>query len=126
MGRSVDKKSKVSAPAKTYRALLAGVVSLLEEARRNSVRAVNSFMTATYWEIGRRIVEFEQGGQQRAIYGSAQLELLSEDLSQRFGRGFSVDNLENMRAVLPRVQVAVNFRDTVSEIFRASQSPRRA
>lgn len=97
MGRSVEKKPKVSAPAKTYRALLAGVVSLLEEARRNSVRAVNTLMTATYWEIGRRIVEFEQGGQQRALYGSAQLELLSEDLTRRFGRGFSVDNLENMR-----------------------------
>jgi predicted nuclease of restriction endonuclease-like (RecB) superfamily len=54
-------------------------------------------MAATYWEIGRRIVEYEQGGRERAHYGSSQLERLSEDLRREFGRGFSVDNLENMR-----------------------------
>lgn len=49
-------------PAADYSWLLADVVILLEAARRASSRAVNSVMTATYWEIGRRIVEFEQGG----------------------------------------------------------------
>jgi YhcG PDDEXK nuclease domain/DUF1016 N-terminal domain len=87
--------SKVSVIS--YRSLLSGVVSLLDDARRQSVRAINSLMTATYLEIGRRIVEFEQHGQRRASYGSSQLARLSEDLVQRFGRGFSVDNLENMR-----------------------------
>jgi hypothetical protein len=42
------------------------VVELLETARRTTARAVNSIMTATYWEIGRRIVEFEQKGEKRA------------------------------------------------------------
>ncbi len=54
-------------------------------------------MTASYWEIGRRIVEFEQGGQERAGRGQQLLQRLSADLQQRFGRGFSVDNLEQMR-----------------------------
>src|SRR5690349_17159885 len=54
-------------------------------------------MTATYWSVGRRIVESEQGGEGRARYGKALLKRLSADLTSRFGRGFSVDNLEMMR-----------------------------
>jgi hypothetical protein len=54
-------------------------------------------MTATYWEIGRRIVEFEQGGEARAGYGEALLKRLAEDLTARLGRGFSERNLEQMR-----------------------------
>nr|WP_318232461.1 DUF1016 N-terminal domain-containing protein [Cupriavidus sp. CV2] len=55
-------------------------------------------MTASYWEIGRRIVEFEQGGQDRTAYGQALFKRLSADLSTRFGRGFSERNLEQMRS----------------------------
>lgn len=73
------------------------IVALLESARRAAARNVNSLMTASYWEIGRRIVEFEQGGQERAARGQQLLQRLSKDLGQRFGRGFSVDNLEQMR-----------------------------
>jgi predicted nuclease of restriction endonuclease-like (RecB) superfamily len=54
-------------------------------------------MTATYWEIGRRVVEFEQSGKQRAAYAEGLLKHLSVDLTAKFGRGFSVDNLETMR-----------------------------
>ncbi|HEY3855253.1 MAG TPA: PDDEXK nuclease domain-containing protein [Verrucomicrobiae bacterium] len=54
-------------------------------------------MTATYWEIGRRIVEHEQRGQKRAEYGEALLEELSRDLTRRFGRGFGVIQLRTMR-----------------------------
>ncbi len=80
-----------------YGDLLGNIAGLLDEARRTSARAVNALMTATYWEIGRRIVEFEQGGEPRAAYGARMLERLSGDLTTRFGRGFSPDNLENMR-----------------------------
>lgn len=73
------------------------IVALLESARRAAARSVNALMTASYWEIGRRIVEFEQGGQERAAYGQALLKRLSVDLSGRFGRGFSERNLEQMR-----------------------------
>jgi hypothetical protein len=54
-------------------------------------------MTATYWEVGRRIVEFEQAGEQRAEYGEGLLRRLARDLSKRAGRGFSRQNLQNMR-----------------------------
>ena len=74
------------------------VILLLETARRAVARSINAAMTATYWEIGRRIVEFEQGGADRATYGDALVERLAKDLTQRFGRGFSRQNLWQMRA----------------------------
>ncbi|SAL86485.1 hypothetical protein AWB68_08045 [Caballeronia choica] len=73
------------------------IVALLERGRRAVARSVNALMTGTYWQIGRRIVEFEQGGQNRAAYGQALLGRLSADLTGQFGRGFGVDNLELMR-----------------------------
>jgi len=80
-----------------YRDLVGGIAGLLEEARRTSARAVNAVMTATYWEIGRRIVEHEQQGKARAAYGRELLSRLSADLITRFGRGFSRQNLQQMR-----------------------------
>jgi predicted nuclease of restriction endonuclease-like (RecB) superfamily len=80
-----------------YLGLVQDLSGLLEAARRSSVRAVNAVMTATYWEIGRRIVVFEQGGEKRANYGVRLLERLSADLTGRFGRGFSRQNLHSMR-----------------------------
>ena len=80
-----------------YDAILAEMVGLLESARRTSARAVNTVMTVAYWEIGRRIVEYEQGGEGRAEYGAKLMVLLAADLTQRFGRGFSKRNLELMR-----------------------------
>jgi len=60
---------------------------------------VNAIMTATYWEIGRRIVELEQGGSQRADYGAELLVRLAVDLTARFGRGFGEDNLRLFRSL---------------------------
>lgn len=91
------KKSGMIRPPRSYDELLSGVVELLEQARKTSVRSVNAVMTATYWEVGRRIVEYEQGGKKRAEYGVALLKRLSVDLAGRFGRGFSERNLEQMR-----------------------------
>jgi len=81
----------------SYGVILDDVASLLEQARRASARVVNAVMTATYWEIGRRIVEHEQGGESKAEYGSLIVERLSADLTKRFGRGFSKRNIEQMR-----------------------------
>lgn len=89
------KRSLLSAIS--YNAMLSSVAGLLEEARRNSVRSVNAIMTATYWEIGRRIVEYEQGGRGKAVYGEKVIVRLSNDLTKRFGRGFSKRNVEQMR-----------------------------
>ena len=83
--------------APDYDTVFADVAALLETARRAAARSVNSVMTATYWQIGRRLVEVEQGGEERAEYGVQLLKRLSTDLTQRFGRGFSQDNLEKMR-----------------------------
>jgi predicted nuclease of restriction endonuclease-like (RecB) superfamily len=81
-----------------YGAIQAGIVALLETARRAIARSINAAMTVTYWEIGRRIVEFEQKGAERANYGDALIERLAKDLTRRFGRGFSRQNLWQMRA----------------------------
>src|SRR5215208_1454738 len=80
-----------------YPGLIGDIAEMLAAARRASARAVNALMTATYWEIGRRIVEFEQGGAERAEYGEELLERLAADLSQRFGKGFSRPNLIRAR-----------------------------
>jgi len=81
-----------------YGKVHAEIILLLEAARRNAVRSVNALMTATYWEIGRRIVEFEQGGAQRADYGSALIKRLGTDLTKTYGRGFGWRNLTQMRS----------------------------
>lgn len=73
------------------------IVELLEFSRRAAARSVNAVMTAAYWEIGRRIVDSEQAGGERAAYGEELIERLGKDLTKRFGRGFSKQNLLQMR-----------------------------
>ena len=97
MGKKLTKASPQNTLA-GYDVLLADVARVIEEARRAAARSVNAVMVATYWLVGRRVVEQEQGGQARAGYGEELLARLSADLTVRFGRGFSVDNLETMRA----------------------------
>lgn len=80
-----------------YRTMLDRVVRLIEEARRASGRSVNAIMTATYWLIGRHIVEFELRGRQRAEYGKELLLRMAADLTARCGRGYSRQNLQQMR-----------------------------
>jgi predicted nuclease of restriction endonuclease-like (RecB) superfamily len=80
-----------------YGELVGGIAGVLEAARRASARSVNAIMTATYWEVGRRIVEHEQQGAARAEYGQQLLKRLATDLTGRFGRGFGVVNLSQMK-----------------------------
>ena len=80
-----------------YDSVFSGVVELLDAARRASARVVNTLMTATYWEIGRRIVEHEQAGQKRAGYGEEVVSRFSKDLTHRFGRGFGPAQVAAMR-----------------------------
>lgn len=86
-------------PSAEYSGIHAAIVDLLHAARQAAARSVNSLMTATYWEIGRRIVEAEQKGRRRAGYGEQLIGRLAQDLTQQFGRGFSADNLERMRTL---------------------------
>lgn len=83
---------------KNYSALFQGVSSLLEASRHVAARSVNAIMTTTYWEIGKRIVEHEQGGKARAEYGEVLLKKLGADLSSVHGRGYGWRNLFQMRA----------------------------
>jgi hypothetical protein len=101
-----------------YPALIKDLSGLLETARRSSARAVNALMTATYWEIGRRIIEFEQRGATRAEYGAALLEKLSADLTGRFGRGFSRPNLQRFREFYLRFPLK-QIRSTLSSELRS-------
>ncbi len=73
------------------------IAQLLEFARSKAYHSVNSIMDETYWKIGQRIVEEEQGGTSRAQYGTKLIENLSRYLTDTFGKGFSEANLKNMR-----------------------------
>ncbi len=81
----------------TQSELFERVASILEETRANAVRAINSQMVLAYWLIGREIVEEIQKGEERAEYGMQVLEQLSYQLTQKYGAGFSVPNLQNFR-----------------------------
>ena len=80
-----------------YRTVFCDASRIVDVARSAAVRSVNAAMTAAYWMIGQRIVEFEQSGAERAAYGAALLARLATDLTQRFGRGFSRQNIYQMR-----------------------------
>ena len=79
--------------------MLADVTAVIDAARHRAARSVNAIMTATYWAIGRRIVEHEQQGSPRAEYGEETIARLSRDLPARYGRGFRRANLFQMKAV---------------------------
>lgn len=80
-----------------YDEVLVDVVKLLESGRKAAAWSVNSIMTATYWLIGRRIVEFNQQGEGKAQYGKKLIVQLSADLRNRYGQGFGYMNLYAMR-----------------------------
>lgn len=99
---------------KDYDGLVTGLSGLLDRARTAAARVVNGLMTATYYELGRRIVEFEQGGKQRAEYGERLLKRLATDLTAKHGRGFSRQNLQQMRSFFLDWEIC----QTVSGIFQ--------
>ena len=72
---------------------------MLQQARQQAYAAINSAMVEAYWKIGRRIVEEEQQGSQRADYGEGLIKELSKQLTGEFGKGFSIANLKNFRQV---------------------------
>lgn len=83
--------------AKNGTALFDRVVAILEDARSQVSRTVNSAMVIAHWLIGREIVEEEQKGKQRAEYGRALIEDLSCRLTERYGKGFSTSSLWDFR-----------------------------
>lgn len=89
--------SQNKSPALQEQPLLDRVVRILEQARTNVLRAVNSNMVTAYWLIGREIVQELQGGEERAEYGRQVIESLSERLTHRYGKGFSAPTLWKFR-----------------------------
>jgi hypothetical protein len=73
------------------------IAELLQTARSKVYRVVNSVMVKTYWEIGKKIVEQEQNGKERADYGEYLIVNLSRYLTDTFGQGFSEANIRNIR-----------------------------
>ncbi len=89
--------NEVDLHSSQYQAIVGDLAKIVNEARDSAARSVNAAMTAAYWLIGHRIVELEQSGDARAEYGTALIERLATDLTRRFGRGFSRQNIQNMR-----------------------------
>jgi len=81
-------------PEIKYSSLVSSIATLLNDARAKAVREVNQIIVFTYWHIGQYIVEYEQGGKERAEYGTELLKRLSKDLTKLFGKGYSYRNLQ--------------------------------
>lgn len=73
------------------------IKNIIAQARQATCRVINTAMVVSYWLVGKRIVEEEQNGKDRADYGANILQNLSKSLSEEFGEGFSYANLRNMR-----------------------------
>lgn len=102
-------------------------IALLEQARKNTKTAVNISMVYTYYEIGHLIIDEEQSGKERADYGKYILQTLSDRLTEKFGKGFSVTNLKQMRqfyAVYSHDQISQTASDQF-ENYPAVSSGRR-
>jgi predicted nuclease of restriction endonuclease-like (RecB) superfamily len=98
----MSKKAKVivkksNLPAKSIEALFGSVRHVIDQARGNAYRSVNTIMVKAYWEIGRMIFEEEQHGKERAEYGTFIIAQLSRKLSFEYGKGFDESNLRYMR-----------------------------
>lgn len=102
--------------------LISEIRELLQAARGIAVRQVNALVVLTNFEIGRRIVLHEQGGEARAEYGKTVLLALSQALVTEFGRGFSVENLRLFRRFFLAYQDRLPKSQTVSGISREISS----
>ncbi len=97
-----------------YIELIQRIEHIINEAKYNIAKSVNTNMVQAYWSIGKYIVEFEQGGSFKAKYGEALLTNLSKDLKLRFGRGYSRPNLNNMRKFYRYYPICQNISDKLS------------
>ena len=76
---------------------IAEIKQILAQARQKAFTAINFAITEAYWQIGKRIVEEEQDGKERAAYGEEILITLSKELTAEFGSGFGTRNLWDFR-----------------------------
>ena len=92
-----DELAETTGRSMDIRPLLANLRGLIQDARKQILRSADVIQVQTCWEIGRHIVEFEQGGSDRAQYGKQLLPALAATLTEEFGKGFDVTNLRHMR-----------------------------
>ena len=88
--------------------LLSDIRQIIESGKQMAYSAINVSMITTYWNIGRRIVTEEQHGEERAEYGSQQIELLADELTKEFGSGFSARYLRAFRQfylIIPNFEI---------------------
>lgn len=90
------------------------IVKLVNQSKENLSFSINQIMTETYWQIGKYIVEFEQNGNAKAVYGSKMMTTLSHELTLRMGKGYSRPNLNNMRKFYLRYPNCQTVSDKLS------------
>ncbi len=112
-GRHVD-----SARLQATDDLLGRIMSILDAARGQVVRAVNHATVSAYWHIGREVVEALQQGGERAAYGKALIERLAQQLTDRYGKGFSATNLGYFR------QFYLAYRDRIPHPLGGESQPK--
>ena len=101
------------------------VCDLIQQARRNMEKSINVAMVVTYYEIGRRIIEQEQHGENRAQYGKRIIEGLSDYLTENIGKGYSSENLKLMRRfyTVYSKNAAISQNAKYTDLIRIGQSP---
>ncbi len=97
-----------------YRNLLESISTAYVTGQQLAIQSVNTILLQTYWQVGRQIVEFEQGGSTRAMYGKGLLRQLAKDLGLRHGRGFSHSNLVYMRLLYLHYPISQKPSDLLS------------
>ncbi len=117
------RNKEISASVKDgYGRLLADVSGIITQGRAIALKQIDNTQAITYWLVGKRIVEFYQHGEDRAEYGEQTLIKLSWDLNARFAKGYSVDNLENMRRFYTGFSKMLKISETLSRKSLAPDS----
>ncbi|MBI2258673.1 MAG: hypothetical protein HYU67_07215 [Flavobacteriia bacterium] len=109
----------MSVKQSNYTGLINEIGNLLLKGREQVAHSINTILVQTYWLIGRHIVEFEQGGKEKAEYGSNLLDQLSTDLTKLYGKGFSRSNVFQIRQFYLRFSKI----QTLSEQFEKNETP---
>jgi hypothetical protein len=112
--------------SKSNNQLFSKISELISDAQKFVVKSVNQTIVLTYFEVGRLIVEDEQEGEERAEYGKGVLKELSHKLTQEFGKGYSVYNLERMRKFYLSYNPKLHEFEKSASIMRNSKNQKSA
>ena len=112
--------------SKSDNQLFGKIADLLNEARKFIVKNVNQTIVLTYFEIGKLIIEEEQEGKERAEYGKSVLKELSQRLTDEFGKGYSVYNLERMRNFYLVFKKRIDKTEKSASVMRKSDEEKSA